>query len=157
MNRARRRAVSAAALLALLTGSMLTAGGCAADGSSSATASASERAGYLTGTVQQAHERASSGSVLLVDVREAHEFDAGRSADALHVPLGSVSSRLDAIADEADGRPVWFVCRSGRRSAEAAATAAGSGRLASVVNVDGGMGAWVSAGLPIVPSDGRVA
>jgi rhodanese-related sulfurtransferase len=45
------------------------------------------------------------------------------------------------------------VCRSGRRSARAAALLAGTGR--EVANLAGGMRAWADAGLPVVAKGGR--
>lgn len=97
-----------------------------------------------------------AGRTLLVDVREAGEWDAGRAPKAMHVPLADVERRLGEIRARADGRPVAFICRTGRRSAQAA-TIASAGGLPEVLNVDGGMSAWASAGLPLVPRDGRVA
>ncbi|MFI5066551.1 MAG: rhodanese-like domain-containing protein [Streptosporangiales bacterium] len=44
------------------------------------------------------------------------------------------------------------VCRSGARSARAAALLAREGR--EVVNLSGGMRAWARAGLPVVASGG---
>lgn len=96
-----------------------------------------------------------SGDVLLVDVREDEEWDAGHAPDAIHIPLATVGDELDQIEEEADGRPVAFICRSGNRSAEASRIAVDGG-LTDVINVLGGMGAWVDAGLPIVPEDGEI-
>jgi rhodanese-related sulfurtransferase len=99
--------------------------------------------------------RVETGEVLLVDVREDEEWVAGRARDAMHVPLATVGAQLEQIRRTAAGRPVAFICRSGRRSAEAAQVAVEAG-MTEVLNVDGGMGAWVGAGLPIQPRKGRV-
>jgi rhodanese-related sulfurtransferase len=48
---------------------------------------------------------------------------------------------------------VVTICRSGHRSARAAALLASQGR--EVVNLAGGMRAWARAGLPVVAADGR--
>ena len=50
-------------------------------------------------------------------------------------------------------RTVITVCRSGHRSARAAALLARDGH--DVVNLAGGMHAWARAGLPVVASGGR--
>lgn len=89
------------------------------------------------------------GAVLL-DVREAGEFRAGRAPRARHIPLGSLPTRMGELPPS---RRVVTVCRSGARSARAASLLAGSGR--EVVNLSGGMRAWQRAGLPVVGRGGR--
>jgi rhodanese-related sulfurtransferase len=96
---------------------------------------------------QQAAVLAAHGEVLLLDVREPQEWQAGRAERAVHMPLGE----LDPAAVP-DDRPVVAVCRSGNRSEKAAALLAGAGRKVS--NMAGGMKAWDEAGLPMVTDDG---
>ena len=60
--------------------------------------------------------------VLLLDVREDHEWEAGHATTAHHLPL----SRLDPGAVPTD-RPVVAVCRSGHRSGHATALLAAAG------------------------------
>jgi len=85
------------------------------------------------------------GAVLVVDVREPHEFAAGHIPGAINLPLSGFSA--DQLPDP-DGRPLVLNCAAGGRSAKAlahcdAAQAAVDGHLA------GGMGAWMAAGLPV--------
>jgi rhodanese-related sulfurtransferase len=115
----------------------------------------SRQATFETVTPADVAPRVESGEVLLVDVREDAEWAAGRAPGAMHVPLDAVAGQLEQVRKAAAGRPVAFICRSGRRSAEAARIAAESG-LPGVINVDGGMSGWVDAGLPIRPRKGRV-
>ena len=96
---------------------------------------------------EQAAALAASGEVLLLDVREVQEWQAGRAERAVHMPLGG----LDPAAVPAD-RPVVAVCRSGNRSEKAALLLAGAGHKVS--NMTGGMKAWDEAGLPMVTDDG---
>jgi rhodanese-related sulfurtransferase len=97
-----------------------------------------------------------AGDGYLVDVREDDEWDAGHAPDAVHVPLGDLSEAKLAELDEARGdKALVFICRSGNRSAEAAAAAQAAG-LENVVSVAGGMGDWVAAGLPLEPQDGEI-
>ena len=64
------------------------------------------------------------GSATVVDVREPYEWDAGRMAGTLHIPL----ERLAARAEEIDrDRPVIFQCRAGVRSLMAAQAFAAAG------------------------------
>jgi rhodanese-related sulfurtransferase len=130
-----------AAALALLA---LVAGGCGADAEVRAVAP-SELAADVA-----------AGRVLLVDVREDGEWRAGRAPRAVHVPLAELEGRLDELDRRRGDRPLAFVCRTGRRSAQAARLAVEAG-LDRVLDVRGGMGAWVAAGLPLVPPGGRVA
>ena len=106
-----------------------------------------------------AAEHAVTDGATLLDVREEHEWAAGHAPGALHIPLGALPARIEELPRH---RPVLVICRSGRRSAEAAGLLAGllGGRAGDVANVEGGMVAWAGAGLPVVAgggSTGRVA
>lgn len=98
-------------------------------------------------SAQEAADAAAADSVLLLDVREHDEWAARHAPTALHVPL----SQLDVTSVPAD-RPVVAVCRSGNRSAKAAAALAQAG--VDVVNIAGGMTAWAAAGLAVGAGDG---
>jgi rhodanese-related sulfurtransferase len=103
-------------------------------------------------TPTQASELLREGDVQLVDVRRPDEHDAGRIHGDRHIEL----DRLPAEAGSLDrDRPILFYCRTGSRSAMAAQAFAGAGYDAR--NLDGGLEAWVAAGLPIEPDGGRVA
>lgn len=141
----------------VLLGLAMGASACGGDNPRNAADSArdAEPAAVATVDVDEAFAAAERGDVLLVDVREQSEWDAGHAEDAMHVPLAEVESRLEELTDEAGDRPVWFVCRSGNRSEQAARTARDGG-LDDVASVGGGMGAWADAGHPIVPPDGAI-
>jgi rhodanese-related sulfurtransferase len=101
---------------------------------------------------QEAEELLRTGAAQLVDVRLPHEHEAGRIAGSVHIEL----ERLPAEAATLDrDRPILFYCRTGSRSALAAQAFEASGYDAR--NLDGGLKAWVGAGLPIEPDGGRVA
>lgn len=87
---------------------------------------------------------------LLVDVREYDEWEAGRIAGAVHLPLSELADRWQELPD-AD--QTVFVCRSGARSRAATDAFTAAGR-AGCANLAGGCQAWVQAGLPF---EGRVA
>jgi rhodanese-related sulfurtransferase len=103
-------------------------------------------------TPRQADELLREGGVQLVDVREPYEHEAGRIAGSLHIELQELPSQAASLDRE---RPILFYCRSGSRSGLAADSFAASGYDAR--NLDGGLEAWVAAGLPIEPDGGRVA
>lgn len=86
----------------------------------------------------------SEGGVALVDVREDDEWLDGHVPWAKHVPLGGVPDHLDAFGADAAHEPTYVICRSGGRSLRACEFAVAHGK--NVVNVTGGMLAWVDAG-----------
>jgi rhodanese-related sulfurtransferase len=101
---------------------------------------------------KRVNELVGAGEVQLIDVREPYEWEAGRIAGAKHIELIQLSER----AGEIDvGTPVVFQCRIGNRSAMAMEAFRATGLDA--YNLDGGIEAWVAAGLPIEPDDGTVA
>lgn len=89
-------------------------------------------------------ERLAAGNVTLVDVREWPEFAAGRVAGSRLIPLGDISARSGEIDTSRD---VFVICRTGRRSAEAAKRLRSLG-FENVVNVAGGFDAWKKERLP---------
>src|SRR5258708_7439896 len=85
----------------------------------------------------------------LIDVRERAEFesdDHGHLEAAELVPLATLkTASVQWNRDE----PIYLVCKSGRRSAAAAAVLLGLG-FTNVVSVQGGMEAVNKAGMPVV-------
>ncbi len=90
-----------------------------------------------------------AGGALLVDVREAHEWVAGHVPVARHIPVIAVA---DALASFPRDRPIIVICRSGRRSAAVTDQLMRSGF--DVMNLEGGVVAWVEAGLPFETDEG---
>ncbi|MBY5160921.1 rhodanese-like domain-containing protein [Salsipaludibacter albus] len=87
--------------------------------------------------------------VFVLDVREDQEWDAGRIAQAVHIPMGQLNARIDEIPKDT---PIVCVCRSGSRSR--AVTDALNRADFQAHNLEGGMHAWEDADLPIVDDDG---
>jgi adenylyltransferase/sulfurtransferase len=87
------------------------------------------------------------GAVTLLDVREpAERAIVTIPGDQLAIPLGELPARVGEVPPD---RPVVVYCRSGARSAHAAAYLAGAGYAAA--NLAGGVLAWaddVEPGLP---------
>jgi rhodanese-related sulfurtransferase len=73
--------------------------------------------------------------VQVVDVREHHELRHSRLDGARHIPLGELAHRLGELERH---RPVALLCRSGSRSAVAAALLARHG-FERVINLAGGI------------------
>jgi sulfur-carrier protein adenylyltransferase/sulfurtransferase len=79
-----------------------------------------------------------SGELVLIDVREQMEWDAGHLHGAQHIPMQQVPARLDEIPRDRD---VVVYCRSGGRSARVQQFLQQQG-YTRVRNLAGGMMAW---------------
>ncbi len=85
--------------------------------------------------------------IALVDVREDNEWNAGHAAGAVHLGKGIIERDIEtAIPDPAT--PLVLYCGGGYRSALAADALQKMG-YKNVASLDGGWGAYQSAGLPI--------
>jgi rhodanese-related sulfurtransferase len=88
-----------------------------------------------------------SANAVLVDVREAKEFEGGRLPKAVHIPLSQLETRGEELARYA-GRPVVAYCMTGNRSGLAAKVLARAG-FKDIYQLHGGYRAWKDAGLPV--------
>jgi rhodanese-related sulfurtransferase len=85
-----------------------------------------------------------AAGALLLDVREPDEWDAGHAPTASHVPMREIPQRAGELPRD---RRIVAICRSGARSRVVAEALIGAGF--DVVNVSGGMRAWMAADLPV--------
>ena len=99
-------------------------------------------------TAVEARELVRSTAILL-DVREDHEWVAGHAPEAVHVPMSRLAERVGELPTD---RTIVCVCHVGARSAAVAEALNRAGWTA--LNLDGGMEAWVAAGLPVVDDAG---
>jgi sulfur-carrier protein adenylyltransferase/sulfurtransferase len=79
-----------------------------------------------------------TSALVLVDVREPREFNAGHLEGAINIPVSELQRRLKEIAPQAN--PV-FICRSGSRSLAACAMALRAG-ITAPAHLEGGLLAW---------------
>jgi len=85
---------------------------------------------------------------LLVDVREAHEWDEGHIEGAVHFPL----SLLEAATDDFDpNREIVVYCAGGARSIDGSYVLKRAG-LSKVRSLAGGLAAWRGAGNDLIVS-----
>ncbi len=103
-------------------------------------------------TPQQVAEQLGRGEIQLIDVRQPHEYEAGRISGTRHIELAELAARAEEIERH---EPVVFYCRSGARSAMATEAFRGAGFDAH--NMAGGLLEWHAAGLPLEPANGFVA
>jgi adenylyltransferase/sulfurtransferase len=94
---------------------------------------------------KEVSDRVSSGELKIVDVRENWEYARDHIPNARLTPLGQIIAKPQETIT-ADN--VVFVCEVGQRSAVAAEMAAAVG-MQHVFNLEGGMQAWRTAGLPV--------
>jgi rhodanese-related sulfurtransferase len=88
--------------------------------------------------------------IQLVDCREPYEWDAGRVAGAIHLPVNAIMSGAGGDLDT--DKPVAVICRTGNRSELAATMLQARGYDAT--NVEGGMEDWAAAGYDFSATDG---
>ena len=103
-------------------------------------------------TPQQVADLLAREEIQLIDVRTAHEHQAGRIGSGRLVELTQLAGAASTIDPQ---RPVVFYCRTGSRSAMATQAFAQAGYDAH--NLAGGLVEWQAAGLPIEPQGGYVA
>ena len=84
-----------------------------------------------------------SDSVQLLDVRKLDEFTEGHISGALNIDVLTTSFLSNALSKLDKKRPCAVYCRSGKRSAMAAALLAKEGF--TVTNLLGGIIAWTDA------------
>ena len=82
----------------------------------------------------------------VVDVRQPGEWEQGHIAQAALKPLPKL---IDMIADLDRDRPVAVHCKSGYRSSIGASLLQREG-FGNVMNVIGGIDAWIACELPVV-------
>lgn len=74
----------------------------------------------------------------LIDVREVAEYEMGNNGGE-HIPLSAVPENVDKFSRD---KPVYIICRSGRRSANAVMYLEQKFGYENFYNVEGGMLAW---------------
>ncbi len=96
-------------------------------------------------SVENLHEALEKEAPVLIDVRSAEEFAAGHIPGAKNVPLDRLISLQEAVKN---APKVYLQCRSGMRSGQACGLLQAMG-LNQVINVEGGILAWIAAGYSI--------
>lgn len=99
-------------------------------------------------TIDEYRERRKNGErLVLVDVREDREWEAGHLPDAVHLGKGIVERDIEArYPDKAT--PLVFQCGGGFRSALVCDNLQKMG-YTNLWSLDGGYKGWLAAGLPI--------
>ena len=89
------------------------------------------------------------GGFDLIDVRTPMEFYEVHAVGSLNAPLDTLNPELIMASRGARAHePLYVICRSGGRSAQACKAFVKAG-FDNVVNIEGGTLAWIAAGLPV--------
>lgn len=100
----------------------------------------SEKDGIKKIDVKTLQNKLENEEITLLDVRESSEYEGGHIEGAVNAPLSSLdANQLPYPKDE----PIYVICRSGNRSAQAASQLQDAG-YTEIYDVSGGMIAWQS-------------
>jgi rhodanese-related sulfurtransferase len=91
----------------------------------------------------------------VLDVRDEAEFANGHIADAIHIPVADLESRI-AELKKYKTKPLLVNCQRGARSVKACEILR-KAEFTQVHNLHGGLDAWQQAKLPLVKSSGKAA
>jgi rhodanese-related sulfurtransferase len=93
-------------------------------------------------SAEQFKERVQQKSgVLLIDVREPHEYKSGFIPTAVNIPLSQLNKRVKEISSKND---ILLYCRSGMRSKQAARILSKHG-FSKMAHLRGGISTWQGA------------
>lgn len=95
--------------------------------------------------VQTSAELAQRSDVVILDVREQDEWDAGHIPGALFIPMSEIQGRVSEVPTD---KTVIVQCRSGNRSSQVTDFLQQQG-FTNVRNMAGGLNEWQAAGLPV--------
>jgi sulfur-carrier protein adenylyltransferase/sulfurtransferase len=87
--------------------------------------------------------------IVLVDVRESTEWDAGHIPGAKHVPRGYLESRIEGAVGADRDQEIVVYCASGQRSALAANTLQSDLGFTNVKSMTGGITLWKDRGYKV--------
>lgn len=91
-------------------------------------------------------------NAILVDVSLSKDFEKAHIAGARNVPSSQVDPKAKPFSDIGE-HPLALVCRSGQQSADIARQLAKAG-FKKLFWLDGGLGAWQGADLPVIKGRG---
>jgi rhodanese-related sulfurtransferase len=94
-----------------------------------------------------------NSGALVVDVRDAKDYEAGHIIDARHIPAAEVGGRAESLKKFKE-KPVVVYCDSGFASAAAAKGLRAQG-FGKTVTLRGGLQAWRQDNLPVVKGSAK--
>lgn len=92
--------------------------------------------------------RLANAGALILDVRDAKEYEAGHIIDSRSMPAGDVAQRAETLKKYKE-KPVVVCCESGFASASAAKALRAQG-FSKVATLRGGLRTWRQENLPLI-------
>ncbi|MDB5767777.1 MAG: Rhodanese-like sulfurtransferase [Collimonas fungivorans] len=96
----------------------------------------------------QATQLINQGKTLVLDVRDGDAFAAAHLIDAKNIPLKDLPQRMVEL-EKFKAKNVLVVCQTGNQATKAVAQLGQAG-FAQAYNLEGGIAAWQTQGLPTV-------
>jgi rhodanese-related sulfurtransferase len=96
----------------------------------------------------QATQLINQGKTLVLDVRDGEAFAVAHLIDAKNIPLKDLPQRIGEL-DKFKAKNVLVVCQTGSQATKAVAQLSQAG-FAQAYNLEGGIAAWQTQGLPTV-------
>ncbi|MDR2033888.1 MAG: molybdopterin-synthase adenylyltransferase MoeB [Helicobacteraceae bacterium] len=84
----------------------------------------------------------------IVDIRETHELAIAKFPNAITIPIGQLTRRINELDESIDA---VFVCKVGSRSQFAIETLKNAGYKGRLINLEGGLNAWAQKIDPSIP------
>ncbi len=103
--------------------------------------------GYREVKPAEAVQLINHDDAVVIDTREADEFEKGHIINAVNLPYSVIEDRIRDLDDYRD-HPVIVCCANGRKSAHAGAILRGNG-FHTVYKLAGGLRSWEGAGFPL--------
>lgn len=88
-------------------------------------------------------------NAVVVDIRAEADFNKGHITGAKHLPLADIEKQQVASLEKHKAEPIILVCQAGMSAQKAAASLLKQG-FSTVSVLQGGMGSWTGASLPVV-------
>lgn len=101
----------------------------------------------LSITARELHHRLADGGAEMLDVRTPAEYAAAHVPGARLIPLAELDAAAFLNQRGAAGKPIYVICQSGARARRAVELFQRAG-FDGCVPLEGGMEAWLEAGLP---------
>ena len=97
---------------------------------------------------QQATVLANTEQALLLDIRPAADFNAGRVIGSKNIPFADLTKRMSEL-EKFKTKPIVIICKTGQTSS-GAANQLKKAEFPNVSRMTGGMAEWTGQGLPLV-------
>lgn len=103
------------------------------------------KGGAKSVNVQESVRLANQNDALFIDIRSHDAFKTGAIAQSRNIPVADINNKLASLPKD---KPLIIVCERGRDAMRIAAQLRKKG-FDQAVLLDGGLQAWMQAGMPV--------